>query len=114
MTSSDFAAELKLALCESFDVRQDSPDHWTIRSPFIFEDGDNLPSFVTHVDGSWRLTDQGMTVSHLFFDEFQFTEARFNRISQLVLSHSVRVRRRALLASGRSGPGCRPHVSKRS
>ncbi len=90
MTRIDFSSELKLALCESFAVRQDSPGHWPIRSPLVFEDGDNLPSFVSLVDGSWCLTDHGMTVSHLFFDEFQFTEARFNRISQLVLSHSAK------------------------
>lgn len=89
MTSEEFPTSLQRALCESFAVRVDGDDRWAIRSPMIFDDGDALPVFAVRDGAKWYLTDDGMSVSHLFFDEFQFTEARFGRIAQLVSRHSA-------------------------
>jgi len=90
MTEQCLGDRLMKQLCDSFVVREDGPDLWTISSPLLFDDGDALPIFAQRgKNGQWSLTDQGMAVSHLFFDEFEFTEARFGRVAQLVAAHSA-------------------------
>lgn len=80
----DLGRILKTALCDAWTVREDSPGEWAISTPFIFDDGDSFPVFVRLDSERWTLRDYGMTCSHLFFDDFNATEARMNRIVQLV------------------------------
>jgi len=90
VTERHLGDELTKDLRDSFVVQEDGPDFWVISSPLLFDDGDELPIFARRDGGGkWSLTDQGMAVSHLFFDEFEYTEARFSRISQLVAAHSA-------------------------
>lgn len=91
MNSDELADALHDDLCRSFRVRADGPDEIVVSSPFLFDDGDVLPVFLQRSDAGWSLSDRGMAVSHLFFDEFQFTEARFARIAQLVGVHAARL-----------------------
>lgn len=86
--SADFGARLGRSLCESFHVREDGEGRWAIRSPLLLDDGDALPVFVVRAStGEWHLTDDGMALSHLFFDEFNYTEPRFARLARLVEGH---------------------------
>jgi hypothetical protein len=89
MTSEDPGARLKADLCTSFVVRPDGDDRWAIRTPMLYGDGDALPIFVERTAGGWVLTDDGLTVSHLFFDDFRYTDARFGRIEMLVDAHEA-------------------------
>ncbi|MXZ86931.1 MAG: DUF1828 domain-containing protein [Acidimicrobiia bacterium] len=76
-------------LRESFLIRTEGDNGVAITSPLLFDDGDVLPVFAQCEDGRWSLTDHGIAISHLFFDEFAYTEARFKRIMQLVDYHSA-------------------------
>lgn len=88
--SEQIAATLKRSLCESFAVRADGADRWVIRSPFLFSDGDVVPAtLVLGAGGQFCLTDEGMAASHLFFDDFAYTDARFNRIEMLADAHGA-------------------------
>jgi hypothetical protein len=46
----------------------------------LYDDGDGVPVFIVHDGTSWTITDDGMTVSHLYFDDFEATEARVSRL----------------------------------
>jgi len=89
VTADDLAARLKADLCASFVVRPDGQDRWAVRTPMLFGDGDALPLFVERSATGWVLTDDGLTVSHLFFDEFRHTPARFARIEMVVQAHGA-------------------------
>lgn len=91
MNAHDLAEVLQAELCTTFRVRASEGEEIAISSPFLFDDGDVLPVFLRRSEGGWILTDHGMAVSHLFFDEFQFTEARFARVAQLVGVHAARL-----------------------
>jgi len=90
MAAQCLADRLTKEMRDSFAVRECGPDLWAVSSPFLYDDGDVLPVFVLRgSDGRWSLTDQGMTVSHLFFDGFEFSEAGFGRVARVVAAHSA-------------------------
>lgn len=92
--SPGFASKLNSELCESFQVRQESENSWAVRTPFLYDDGDGLPVFVVRRDHKWDITDHGMTISHLFFDDFKVTPKRLEKIKQLVAKYAGEVSER--------------------
>jgi hypothetical protein len=75
-----------LDLCAAFDVQPREANRWVVRTPLLHQDGDALPVVVERHGDEWQLTDDGMTVSHFFFedDSFEHTDARTKRVSLLV------------------------------
>ena len=84
-------SDLNSSLHEAFEITQDGESNWIVRSPFLYEDGDNLPIFISYEDGRWYLTDRGMAISHLYFDEFEYSEARYRSIRQVVDYHYAEI-----------------------
>ena len=83
MTTNELA-HLAGDWCQHFDLHRVDEGLWTVVSPFIYSDGDGLPVFIRESEGGWDLSDLGMAVSHLFFDDYEFTEARFRQIERAV------------------------------
>ena len=83
--------DLILSLGKAFSIHQDGESNWVVHSPFLYEDGDSLPIFVSNEGGRWYLTDRGMTISHLYFDEFEYSEARYRSIRQVVDYHYAEI-----------------------
>ena len=105
MSDAELSSQLKAALCDSFGVRDEGDGRWAVRTPFTFDDGDTLPLFIElFVDGTWRITDDGIAASHLFFDEFQFTEARLSRIEMLVEASGAEIDANRALSLRLGGP----------
>ncbi len=75
----------------SFHIQQYQDEMWIVRSPFTYSDGDSLPVFISRIDGRWALRDCGMTVSHLYFDEFEYSEARYRSIMQVADYHYAEI-----------------------
>lgn len=76
--------DLARAWCDQFAVHQVAPDRWAVQTPLLYDDGDGLPIFVSHETSGWQLTDQGMAFSHLYFDDFEYTEARLRALQRAV------------------------------
>ncbi len=90
MIDSTFST-LILSMESSFNIQQYQDEMWIVRSPFTYSDGDSLPVFISRIDGHWALRDCGMTVSHLYFDEFEYSEARYRSIMQVADYHYAEI-----------------------
>jgi hypothetical protein len=77
---------LEAKLCEAFAVTPSGDGRWVVQTPLLYDDGDALAVFVTRSEDRWLITDEGMTASHLFFDAFEPTEARLERLRAVVTS----------------------------
>jgi hypothetical protein len=88
VNADEYSEALAQELCQSFAVRPVGDQKWAVGTPLLYDDGDSLPVFVEH-STSWRLTDEGMAVSHLYFDDFEYTEPRLRRIQLLAEAHGV-------------------------
>lgn len=85
MAVSSPSPEILRQLCTSFQLHQVDERRWSIGSPFLYEDGDGLPVFLEErSEGGWTVTDQGMAFSHLFFDDFEYTDARLRTLQRVV------------------------------
>ena len=81
------ALRLSTELGSAFAVNSYDDTAWIVDAPFAYGDGDHLPLFISRSDEEWYLTDLGMTVSHLYFDDFTYSEARHERIVEIVDYH---------------------------
>ena len=86
MNSKDLSS-LVSELGSAFAIHPHDEATWVVDAPFAYSDGDHLPVFISRSDIDWYLTDRGMTVSHLYFDDFRYSEARHERISDIVDYH---------------------------
>jgi hypothetical protein len=91
MTSGGFADTLHRQLCGAFALREDGEGRWVVRTPLLYEDGDALPLVVTTEGSHWELSDDGMTISHLFFDEFEPTDARMAHLRAVADATGVQI-----------------------
>jgi hypothetical protein len=80
---------LRNAICDSFSIHEVGEGRWSIGTPLLYEDGDGLPVIVEYAEGAWSLSDNGYATSHLFFDDFEHTDARADALRRLV--HSARM-----------------------
>jgi hypothetical protein len=83
VSDDGFGDTLAQALCRSFAVHADGDHRWIVQVPLVHEDGDGLPIFIVEQGDGWAITDDGMTTSHLFFDDFEATEARVARLARI-------------------------------
>ena len=74
-------------LGSAFAIHPHDEATWVVDAPFAYGDGDHLPVFISRSDFDWHLTDRGMTVSHLYFDDFKYSEARHESIADIVGYH---------------------------
>lgn len=85
----DEVADLKAGWCSSLEVVKRASDEFQIRSPFAELDGDELSIFLVKKGDAWELTDRGHTASHLGLEEFDFTQARSERLSRIVAASGM-------------------------
>lgn len=84
--SREIIEQLRSAWCAAFDVHHVADARWAVQTPALYDDGDGLPLFIVHESNGWQLTDAGMAVGHLFFDDFEHTEARLRTLRRVVES----------------------------
>lgn len=88
----DIPQAVRAVLCEAFSVDPSGQDEWIISSPFLFRDGDGFPVYLRRAGSSWVLTDSGAAASHLFFDDFELTDARLRHLEALAETNGLALR----------------------
>jgi hypothetical protein len=78
MTSTDLADALKSfreRICGSIALEQVGTNRFIVRSPFIFDDGDEIALVLRRDSAGWVLSDEGQTLMHL---SYRLDERDFN------------------------------------
>lgn len=80
MNANNILKEFKDKVCEQIRVKSLGKNRYVVLTPFTFEDGD-LFKIVLQKDGdTWYLTDEGHTLMHLSYDEFEIDTGRRNEL----------------------------------
>jgi hypothetical protein len=70
MTSSELDAVVKSfrsRICDAITLEQAGTNRFYIRSPFLFDDGDEIGLVLRNDGGRWVLADEGQTLMHLSY-----------------------------------------------
>jgi len=91
MTSTELADALKSfreRICGSIALEPAGPGRFIVRSPFIFDDGDEIGLVLKHHETGWVLSDEGQTLMHLSYrlDERDFNSGNRGKLIGNALS----------------------------
>lgn len=83
--------QLRRTMASAIEVQELPDGRIAILTPFGFPDGDGLPIVAERINGAWELSDDGVTISRLLVQEFQFTDLRSELLDEILSRHRASV-----------------------
>ena len=74
MNSAILAKDFQEKVCKQVRVVQEGLDRYVIFQPFMFDDGDHFVVILKKEPDGWTLTDEGHTLMHAQYDDFDLTK----------------------------------------
>jgi hypothetical protein len=70
MNQQEILQEFRRKVCDQIEVEPEGVNRYVVYTPFQFDDGDHFVTVLKQQNGHWLLSDEGHTLMHLSYGEF--------------------------------------------